>query len=149
MNRRGNSSVGRARPCQGRGREFESRFPLKANGSPHGCRFALKRARPVRSTPKPPEGAAFLESADTSSLRHDRLVRPSLFYVISAPIGIAAGGGASPVTTQTIRLPCLCRGAGTAFLALNPFATQTKRHSHLCRGKQDDASVIVGYNPTR
>ena len=25
---RGNSSVGRARPCQGRGREFESRFPL-------------------------------------------------------------------------------------------------------------------------
>ena len=28
--RRGNSSVGRARPCQGRGREFESRFPLHA-----------------------------------------------------------------------------------------------------------------------
>ena len=27
--RSGNSSVGRARPCQGRGREFESRFPLK------------------------------------------------------------------------------------------------------------------------
>ncbi len=27
--KRGNSSVGRARPCQGRGREFESRFPLK------------------------------------------------------------------------------------------------------------------------
>ena len=26
----GNSSVGRARPCQGRGREFESRFPLKS-----------------------------------------------------------------------------------------------------------------------
>ena len=25
----GNSSVGRARPCQGRGREFEPRFPLK------------------------------------------------------------------------------------------------------------------------
>ena len=24
----GNSSVGRARPCQGRGREFKSRFPL-------------------------------------------------------------------------------------------------------------------------
>ena len=24
----GNSSVGRARPCQGRGRESESRFPL-------------------------------------------------------------------------------------------------------------------------
>ncbi len=26
----GNSSVGRAQPCQGWGREFESRFPLKA-----------------------------------------------------------------------------------------------------------------------
>ena len=25
----GNSSVGRARPCQGRGRGFESRFPLR------------------------------------------------------------------------------------------------------------------------
>ena len=25
----GSSSVGRARPCQGRGREFESRFPLR------------------------------------------------------------------------------------------------------------------------
>ena len=25
----GNSSVGRAQPCQGWGREFESRFPLK------------------------------------------------------------------------------------------------------------------------
>ncbi len=25
----GNSSVGRARPCQGRGREFKSRFPLQ------------------------------------------------------------------------------------------------------------------------
>ena len=27
--KRGNSSVGKARPCQGRGREFESRFPLR------------------------------------------------------------------------------------------------------------------------
>ncbi len=26
----GNSSVGRAQPCQGWGREFESRFPLQA-----------------------------------------------------------------------------------------------------------------------
>src|SRR5690606_29004911 len=29
----GSSSVGRARPCQGRGREFESRFPLGPNPS--------------------------------------------------------------------------------------------------------------------
>jgi hypothetical protein len=38
---RGNSSVGRARPCQGRGREFESRFPLqfsdKTSGNPGFC----------------------------------------------------------------------------------------------------------------
>ena len=27
----GNSSVGRAQPCQGWGREIESRFPLKEN----------------------------------------------------------------------------------------------------------------------
>ena len=31
---RGNSSVGRAQPCQGWGREFESRFPL--NGCSNG-----------------------------------------------------------------------------------------------------------------
>ena len=31
---RGNSSVGRARPCQGRGREFESRFPLQIRETP-------------------------------------------------------------------------------------------------------------------
>ncbi len=32
----GNSSVGRARPCQGRGREFESRLPLLLSGRPDG-----------------------------------------------------------------------------------------------------------------
>ena len=38
---RGNSSVGRARPCQGRGREFESRFPLQICRRPRssGSRF--------------------------------------------------------------------------------------------------------------
>ena len=29
----GNSSVGRAQPCQGWGREFESRFPLYSNNA--------------------------------------------------------------------------------------------------------------------
>ena len=29
LNLSGNSSVGRAQPCQGWGREFESRFPLQ------------------------------------------------------------------------------------------------------------------------
>ena len=31
-----NSSVGRAQPCQGWGREFESRFSLKVEGLPFG-----------------------------------------------------------------------------------------------------------------
>ncbi len=35
----GNSSVGRARPCQGRGREFESRFPLHVL---HECRKTFR-----------------------------------------------------------------------------------------------------------
>ena len=32
----GNSSVGRAQPCQGWGREFESRFPLQLLSPPDG-----------------------------------------------------------------------------------------------------------------
>ena len=37
---RGNSSVGRARPCQGRGRGFESLFPLQFHEAPFaGLRF--------------------------------------------------------------------------------------------------------------
>ena len=34
----GNSSVGRAQPCQGWGREFESRFPLKPKSTQERCR---------------------------------------------------------------------------------------------------------------
>ena len=36
LNIRENSSVGRARPCQGRGRGFESRFSLQSSESPQG-----------------------------------------------------------------------------------------------------------------
>ena len=45
----GNSSVGRARPCQGRGREFESRFPLQIFSTSsdkqrcQGCKFEPTR----------------------------------------------------------------------------------------------------------
>ena len=39
---RGNSSVGRAQPCQGWGRGFESRFPLsRGEGRVEGCSLAL------------------------------------------------------------------------------------------------------------
>ncbi len=46
---RGNSSVGRARPCQGRGREFESRFPLQIADKTSDYRgfvfYGVRRAR--------------------------------------------------------------------------------------------------------
>ena len=38
----GNSSVGRARPCQGRGREFESRLPLRKRAERLFCYIFLK-----------------------------------------------------------------------------------------------------------
>ena len=41
----GHSSVGRARPCQGRGREFESRFPLQLKGSIKASFFAYELFR--------------------------------------------------------------------------------------------------------
>ncbi len=37
----GNSSVGRAQPCQGWGREFESRFPLQILKSPNRTVWAF------------------------------------------------------------------------------------------------------------
>ena len=43
----GNSSVGRARPCQGRGREFESRFPLHIRTRPPSAGPCCFRARCV------------------------------------------------------------------------------------------------------
>jgi len=47
----GNSSVGRARPCQGRGREFESRFPLQFSAKPRltGVLFFRSNLRSLRS----------------------------------------------------------------------------------------------------
>ena len=67
--RRGNSSVGRAQPCQGWGREFESRFPLQSvsPGRSHrpgdplrglSGRVVMQRpakpCTPVRFRPQPP-----------------------------------------------------------------------------------------------
>ena len=46
----GNSSVGRARPCQGRGREFESRFPLQTKKASLLRGFFV--VRPGRTTKK-------------------------------------------------------------------------------------------------
>src|SRR5258708_19945102 len=41
FSRRGNSSVGRAQPCQGWGRGFESRFPLLVPSAREGARDLL------------------------------------------------------------------------------------------------------------
>ena len=48
---RGNSSVGRAQPCQGWGREFESRFPLQISGNPAASRgvFVIGSLRVFRA----------------------------------------------------------------------------------------------------
>ena len=45
---RGNSSVGRARPCQGRGREFKSRFPLHKDDSKGHPFFCCRQGRAAR-----------------------------------------------------------------------------------------------------
>ena len=57
----GNSSVGRAQPCQGWGREFESRFPLQAGQHELACFFLTEdsNSRPAprgSCRPGPAEG---------------------------------------------------------------------------------------------
>ena len=51
----GNSSVGRAQPCQGWGREFESRFPLATKRHLKGVSFLLRSSAVHRTRdPKGP-----------------------------------------------------------------------------------------------
>lgn len=57
----GNSSVGRAQPCQGWGREFESRFPLKCmaewqSGYASACKAADTGSIPVSALKVCPGG---------------------------------------------------------------------------------------------
>ena len=51
---RGNSSVGRAQPCQGWGREFESRFPLKEEAVQTDCFFLLCKMKTRTKRPPSP-----------------------------------------------------------------------------------------------
>ena len=62
----GNSSVGRAQPCQGWGREFESRFPLKRRSSPNGLLFLFDTmTRPKRPhSPLPGVGGVNISSRE-------------------------------------------------------------------------------------
>ena len=66
----GSSSVGRARPCQGRGREFESRFPLKINGTPSFStgRFCFKclKISNLQNGGSPPAFSFFPKSVQES-----------------------------------------------------------------------------------
>ena len=75
----GNSSVGRARPCQGRGREFKSRFPLfnqtVVRLSDFVYRLEFATLSPVGKRPKEMlchfEGATATEkSAQTTAAAH-------------------------------------------------------------------------------
>ena len=87
----GNSSVGRAQPCQGWGRGFESRFPLCAC-SP----FARERPRPLpsllRNDAGDVDGAGMAKSVDARDLKslEGNLIRvrspvPALGDQIHAP----------------------------------------------------------------
>ena len=107
----GNSSVGRARPCQGRGREFESRFPLQffsktshrrgfvlssrrrclaiaTAGQWPGGRVVMQRTAnprtPVRFRPRPPLFAGRPTSPETRRMAGFSCLRP-----VSAPSCIA------------------------------------------------------------
>ena len=80
-NRCGNSSVGRAQPCQGWGREFKSRLPLKVLNSQcpeqdsnlHVVKHThLKRAR----LPIPPPGQLALRKQSFLSLSGKRDLNP-------------------------------------------------------------------------
>ena len=56
----GNSSVGRARPCQGRGREFESRLPLEEQKGAQGAK-SIESRLPLEEQ-KGAQGAKCIES---------------------------------------------------------------------------------------
>ncbi len=77
---RGNSSVGRARPCQGRGREFESRFPLQFRS--HACVSAMVKKAAVQgrcvekvTKPRPTEVFVFYHRHFTPWVSHPSMRR--------------------------------------------------------------------------
>ena len=74
FSRCGNSSVGRARPCQGRGRGSESRFPLQWRGSKAVMPRIANPFRPVRLRSTPPSqitvtAAQVVKLVDTRDLK--------------------------------------------------------------------------------
>ena len=69
VKRSGNSSVGRARPCQGRGREFESRFPLNARRCFWSSESRSKRSLIMPSRDRNPDSRSEAEIAQL--VEHD------------------------------------------------------------------------------
>ena len=106
----GNSSVGRARPCQGRGREFESRFPLQIRARSPGSP-GLRRFRAVRR-------ARYSVQRCTARGLH---IRRSSAMIRGSPSGNSSVGRARP-----------CQGRGREFESRFPlqFSSKTSR----CRG---------------
>ena len=103
----GNSSVGRARPCQGRGREFESRFPLTKDRH-HFGRLSFFRL----------SGKLFLILRPS---RHARL-RPG---ILSASVG----GSVAQFSDEN-----LANSATAADAAFGPFRASNPPHCRGCRG---------------
>jgi hypothetical protein len=90
----GNSSVGRARPCQGRGREFESRFPLQISAEAPIERSGLLRLR--HRIPS----AAF--DCRDRCLRRIASVSARCATFISGRSGIKLAGSGGHQATQTM-----------------------------------------------
>ena len=69
---RESSSVGRARPCQGRGRGFESRFSLQMPPTPGGILIFGHTGTVPRAAPKvvraPCPGGEMVDTRDLKSL---------------------------------------------------------------------------------
>jgi hypothetical protein len=131
---RGNSSVGRARPCQGRGREFESRFPLQVRKSPvrRGF-FSGFRAAPhgVTLAPRLPAGWQSGYAADCKSA-----------YAGSIPTSAS-----SLETTSPRRGFSLARFAPTSASSLE--ATSPRRGFSLARFTPTSASGLETTSPRR
>ena len=115
---RGNSSVGRARPCQGRGRGFESLFPLQFYEAPFAglCCFSKMQAHLQFTSPAGWQSgyaadckSAYAGSIPTSASRHETPLRRG-FLFCGIRILLRGDGGRCPG-----RGARLCRGQSAAW----------------------------------
>ena len=133
---RGNSSVGRARPCQGRGRGFESLFPLQIKNKTSDSRgFVVLRLAHVRigtALPVTPSGRVAEWSCSGLQSRVRRF-----------------DSGPGLHATVIFKSPA---SAGFVFLLTLPVAGQSRDNRDLARmAKQVDARDLksLGHKPCR